>query len=108
MKETIIFITAGSKAEALKIARGLVAKKLAACVNIITGVHSIYTWKGKTEEAKEVLLIVKSKAKLFPLIEKTVKKLHSYECPEIISVSIDEGSKNYLLWLQESTMLGGL
>lgn len=79
----IIFITASSKKEAERIANGLVDKRLAACVNIVPNIKSIYTWKGKKEKANEVLLIAKSKKERFNRIIKQVKSLHSYEVPEI-------------------------
>lgn len=104
MRDVVIFITAGSRAEARKIARCLVDKKLAACVNIVPGIESVYTWKGKTEAARETLLIAKSKRKLFAKIEKAVKGLHSYECPEIIALPIISGSKDYLKWIEGSTI----
>ncbi|MDP2942854.1 MAG: divalent-cation tolerance protein CutA [Candidatus Omnitrophota bacterium] len=103
MKNIVIFITAGSRAEARKIAKGLVEKRLAACVNIVPDIESVYTWKGKTEAAREVLLIAKTKENLFARIEKAVKGLHSYECPEIIAISIVDGSRDYLKWIEEST-----
>lgn len=65
--------------------------------------ESVYTWKGKTEVAREALLIAKSKKNLFSKIEKAVKGLHSYECPEIIALPIVDGSKEYLKWIEEST-----
>ena len=103
MKDIVIFITAGSRAEARKIAKCLVGRRLAACVNIVPDIESVYTWKGKTETAREVLLIAKSKKRLFARIEKAVKGLHSYECPEIIALSIVDGSRDYLKWIEEST-----
>ena len=104
MKDIVIFITAGSRAEARKIAKCLVGRRLAACVNIVPDIESVYTWKGKTETAREVLLIAKSKKRLFARIEKAVKGLHSYECPEIIALSIVDGSRDYLKWIEGSTL----
>jgi len=104
MKGAVILITAGSKVEARKIAGALLAKRLAACITIVPAVESVYTWKGKTEAAKETLLIVKTKRKLFTRVEKTVKGLHSYECPEIIALPITAGSKSYLKWIGEATI----
>lgn len=97
----IVFITASSKKEAMKIANGLVDKKLAACVNIVPNIKSIYTWKGKKEKASEVLLIVKSKREKFKNIVKKVKALHSYSVPEIISIPINNGNKDYLNWIED-------
>ncbi len=103
MDNIVIFITASSKAEARKIAKELVGERLAACVNIIPKMESIYTWKGKLENAFETLLIAKTKAKLFSKVVKAVKSAHSYECPEIIAIPIKKGSKDYLKWIEEST-----
>jgi periplasmic divalent cation tolerance protein len=102
--KAMIFITASSMAEARKIAKELVSRKLAACVSILPRVESVYTWKGKAETARETLLIVKSKKNLFAKIEKAVKGLHSYECPEIIALPVARGSKDYLKWIEDSTV----
>lgn len=99
----VIFITAPSKNEAEKIGKALVEKKLAACVNIIKDIRSIFFWKGKLSDEKEVLLIAKSKTKNFEKIEKEVKKLHSYEVPEIIGLPILMGSKDYLDWVDKES-----
>ena len=91
----VVFVTASSKKEAEKIADGLVDKKLAACVNIVPGVKSIYTWKGKKEKANEVLLVIKTKRVNVKKLMKEVKRLHSYDVPEIISLPIKNGSKEF-------------
>lgn len=104
MDYLVIFITAANKNEARKIAEYLVKKRLAACVNIIANIESIYRWKGKVESAKEVLLIAKAKAGLFSELERAVKKLHSYECPEVIAFAITKGNKDYLKWIKETTL----
>ena len=103
MKKIAILITAGSKKEAESIARGLVEKKLAACVNIIPSVMSIYTWKGRIESSNECLLIAKTRESLFPRVEKAVKGLHSYECPEITALPLIKGSADYMRWIEGST-----
>ena len=99
---SIIFVTTSSKNEAKNIAGALVKKKLAACVNIITGVDSIFRWQGKVERAAETLLIIKSKKAELPRIIRLVKSLHSYATPEIIALPIIGGEKNYLKWIDES------
>ena len=103
MPYIIVFITASSEKEADIIAGNLIDSKVAACVNIIPGVKSVYTWKGKKETAQECLLFVKTKKENFPELESMVKGLHSYETPEIISVLIDDGEEKYLNWIKEAT-----
>lgn len=99
----VIFITATNKKEAAKIAFALVKEKLAACVNIIEKISSLFWWQGKVDSNKEALLIVKTKRKLVNKLIKKVKSLHSYEVPEIIALPIVAGNKKYLRWINEST-----
>ena len=103
MNFCLVYITTKNKKEAEKIGGTLVKEKLAACVNIISPIDSIYRWKGKIEKAREALLIVKTKKSLAGKIIKKVKSMHSYECPEIIFSPIEGGSKDYLEWLAQST-----
>lgn len=98
----VVFVTASNKKEAARIAQGLVKNKLAACVNIIAKVESLFWWQGKASRAKEVLLVVKSQKKMLPKIIKLVRSLHSYDCPEVIALPIIGGYKNYLDWIDES------
>jgi len=101
----IVYITAKNKKEAKKIGEGLVKARLAACVNIIDGMESIYRWEGKIERAGECVLIAKTrKALVLPVIKK-VKSLHSYSCPCIISLPILEGNKDYLKWIEGETKI---
>lgn len=103
MEEIVVFITASDEDEAAKIAKALVEARLAGCVNIIKDIRSIYSWQGKIEDEKEVLMVVKTQKPLFgPLTEK-VKELHSYAVPEIIALPIIHGSEDYLKWLKEVT-----
>ena len=98
----VIFITASHKKEASRIARRLVKDRLAACVNIIDKIDSIFLWEGSIEQSREALLIIKSrKAKLARII-KLVKSLHTYEVPEIIALPISSGEKKYLRWIDDS------
>lgn len=103
VKEIVVFITASSEDEAAKIARTLVDSRLAACVNIIRNVRSIYRWQGKIEDDTEVLMVVKTRKQHCSSLTDTVKELHSYDVPEVIAIPIIEGSGDYLKWLQEST-----
>ena len=102
MKKTdriIVLITVGSEKEAHRIAESLVKGKKAACVNIMPRVDSFFWWEGKIDSARESLLLVKTKASLFPEIVELVKRTHSYEVPEIIALPIIAGSEDYLKWL---------
>jgi len=98
----VVFITAKNVREANKIATKLIEKKLIACANIVSGVKSVFWWKGKVDKAKEVLLILKSQKRLLPKIIKTVKKWHSYDVPEVIALPIIDGNKDYLDWIKAS------
>ena len=95
----VIFVTASNKKEAQKIASGLIKQKLAACVNIVNKVDSLFFWEGKTQKAKESLLIIKSKKDKLARLIKLVKSLHSYTVPEIIAIPIIAGDKSYLSWI---------
>ncbi|MHA1794289.1 MAG: divalent-cation tolerance protein CutA [Promethearchaeota archaeon] len=99
----VCITTVSNIEEAKKIARAVVDEKLAACVNIINGVQSIYTWEGKVNEDDEVILLMKTRQVLFDELESLVKSLHSYECPEIIMIPIVGGFKPYLTWIDENT-----
>jgi len=101
MKEIVIFITSRSKEEAKKLTRKLVEEKLAACINIISNVESLYWWKGKIETSKECMLVVKTHGKKIEEIIQRVKEIHSYEVPEIIALPIVEGNKDYLTWISD-------
>ena len=95
----IILTTAGSHEEARKIANALVERKLAACVNIVAQIESIYRWEGKVESAEEWLLIIKTTSGAFDRVRDAIQELHSYDLPECISISIDDGSAEYLRWI---------
>ncbi|MCG2713249.1 MAG: divalent-cation tolerance protein CutA [Candidatus Omnitrophica bacterium] len=95
----VIFVTASSKKEAQKIGVSLIKQKLAACVNIIDKVDSVFFWAGKIDQSKESLLVIKSRKEKLPKIIKLVKSLHSYEVPEIIAIPIIAGDKSYLRWI---------
>jgi len=97
----IVVTTAGTKEEARKIARGLVERKLAACVNMVPQVESVYRWQGKVEEATEWLLLVKTTAAAFPRVRAAIGELHSYDLPECVCLAIEDGSAEYLGWIGE-------
>jgi len=99
----VIFITCQDVSEAERISESLVQQHLIACGNILPGVRSIFQWKGNVEHDSEVLLIAKSRRAVFHLILNEVRKLHSYETPEIIALPIVEGLKEYLDWVAEET-----
>lgn len=102
----VVFITASTKKEAKAIAQALIKRKLAACVNIVAKVDSLFWWQGKVDRAAEALLIVKTKKQLLPGLIRQVKALHSYTCPEIIALPIVWGEKGYLEWIDASVKRG--
>ena len=99
----VVLVTCGSEDEAAKIANVLVEEHLAACVNIISPIRSIYRWEGKIWDEKEWLLVIKTQKVRFEDLEKRVKVLHSYSVPEIISLPITAGSSAYLNWIRDNT-----
>ena len=98
----IVLTTAGSEEEAQRLALALVDAQLAACVNIVPQVHSVYRWGGKVEEADEWLLIIKTTAISFAGVRQALKRMHSYELPECICLAIEDGSPEYLDWIGAS------
>jgi len=102
----IILITTGNEEEGHKIAELLVNQRKAACVNTVPKVASLFWWEGKLDSAQESLLLVKTKASLFPEIVELVKRVHSYEVPEIIALPIIAGNGDYLTWLDTSVEQG--
>ena len=101
----IVLCSAGSEDEARKIARHLVEQRLAACVNIVPGMESIYRWQGKLESSGEWLLLIKTTVERFPAVRDAIRDLHSYELPECIAISIEDGSSGYLEWIAQSVKL---
>jgi len=99
----IIFVTAGSEPEAETIARALVEERLAACVNIISPIRSIYRWEGKVQDDREWLLVIKTRQIHFAAVEARVRSLHSYQVPEVIALPIVDGSERYLGWIKGET-----
>jgi len=103
-KYVAVFITAPNGKEAKRIAENLVDRKLAACVNIVPRIESIYRWKGKIERSGELLLIAKTRSALTRKLIAEVKNAHSYTVPEIICLPIVKGNREYLDWISESTL----
>ncbi len=101
MSYILVLMTASSKDEAKKIVRSLLEEKLIVCANMIDSVSSVFWWQDKIEEAKEVLVIMKSHQELFKWLSTRVKELHSYDTPEILALSIVDGSSHYLEWMKK-------
>ena len=97
----VVYVTAASAAEGARIAFALVEEQLAACVNRVDGVQSVYRWEGKVERSQESLLIVKTRADLLARVANRVRELHSYTVPEVIALPILQGDQGYLQWLNE-------
>lgn len=97
----VVFSACATEEEAGKIARMLVEARLAACVNIVPGVQSIYRWQGAVESAAEWLLIIKSSRQIFAQLCGALEKAHSYQIPEVLAVPVVEGAPNYLNWLED-------
>ena len=98
----LVLTTAGSEAEARKIAQSLVERRLAACVNIVPRIQSVYRWQGKVEQAEEFLLLIKTSKPREGQVRVAITELHSYELPECIAISVASGSAEYLKWIEES------
>ena len=99
----IVLTTAGSQEEARKIAHTLVDRRLAACVNIVPQIESIYRWQGNVETATEWLLLIKTQAELFERVRDAIKELHSYDLPECVMLEVAAGSHEYLAWIADNT-----
>ena len=100
----LILVTAGSETEAETIAKTLVEERLAACVNLLSPIRSIYRWEGKITDDREWLLMIKTQAARFAAVEARVTALHSYQVPEVIALPIQAGTAAYLRWVQAETV----
>jgi periplasmic divalent cation tolerance protein len=98
----LILTTAGSDSEAKQIATTLVERRLAACVNIVPRVASVYRWRGKVEAAEEFLLIIKTVKTQQEQVQTAIRELHSYELPECLAIAVEGGSTEYLEWITDS------
>ena len=99
----VVLTTAGSSEEGKKIARALVERRLASCVNIVPRIESVYRWKDQVETAEEWLLLIKTRSDAFARVRDAIEELHSYELPECIMLEIAEGDKAYLDWLAKNS-----
>jgi periplasmic divalent cation tolerance protein len=106
MDDVIVVLTnLPDKEAAMRLARGLVERRLAACVNVLAECTSVYRWKGAVETAAEVPVLIKTRSGRYPEIEATIRELHPYELPEIVAVPVQLGSDEYLQWVAEETSI---
>ena len=103
MSASMVYLTAGSRDEALAIGRQLVAERLAASVNVFDSIHSVYHWQGKVEESDEAVLVAKTRSELVEPLMARAAELHSYDCPGIVSWPIVAGHPPYLDWITSET-----
>lgn len=101
-KLIVCFVTCKNEREAVNIAKALLEKKLCACVNIIKNIRSLYTWEGKLCDDSEALMVIKTKERAFSKLAAEIKKLHSYDVPEIIALPVTCVSRSYAKWVTES------
>ena len=106
MNTNFIYITTGSMDEAKTIAKELVSSRLAACVNIIDNMNSMYWWDGEIQDDREVILIAKTRESIVPELIEKVKSIHSYDCPCIVSLPVLDGNKAFLEWVVDETTYG--
>lgn len=102
-QELVVLVTTSNREEASAIAEALVSERLAACVNIVSAVESVYRWEGRINRDNETMMIIKTIDDRYADLERRVKELHSYSAPEIIALRIERGSEQYLTWLRDST-----
>jgi periplasmic divalent cation tolerance protein len=102
-KHLVVFVTTPSKDIGEQIAKTLVESQLAACVNLLPEINSIYTWEGEVYNEAEVMMVIKTQAKLFEALAESIQSLHPYEVPEIIALPIIAGSESYLAWIEAVT-----
>ena len=104
MRALIVLTNAPDREVALKIARALIERKLAACVNVLAECTSVYRWQGKLETATEVPLMIKTRAAIYADVEAAIRSLHPYELPEIVAVPVECGLPDYLDWVNAETV----
>jgi periplasmic divalent cation tolerance protein len=98
-----VHVTLPDAQQAASLARALVDERLAACVNVVAGVRSVYRWQGQIQEDDEALCLIKTRPELLSALERRILELHPYEVPEILAFAADDGSPSYLAWLRDST-----
>ena len=103
MSASLVYVTASSKDEALKIARTVVGERLAACANVFQPITSIYWWEGKLQEEGETSFILKTRADLVEALTQRVKALHSYACPCVVALPVTQGNPAFLSWIENET-----
>lgn len=99
----VVLCTTSSETESRKLASLILEQKLAACVNVVSGIHSLFFWEGRLEEESESLMVIKTSETQYPKLEKILSEAHSYDLPEIIALPITQGSQAYLDWIEKST-----
>jgi periplasmic divalent cation tolerance protein len=102
MDAIVVLTTVGDEEQALLIAREMVARRLAACVNVVPGMRSVYRWQGKICRDTEYLLLIKTLASELPAVSDAIRELHSYDLPEILSFAADHGDERFLAWIRDS------
>lgn len=102
--KVLVLTTAGSVAEAQKIAHELVERRLAACVNIVPRIQSVYRWEGKVETSEEYLLLIKTTKIRAAEVQAAIRELHSYDLPEYVVIAMEGGSEEYLKWIEDSVV----
>lgn len=101
----LVFVTTSSRREAMQIAQAAVDKKLAACGNVIPSMTSIFRWKRKIEKSREALLIMKTSKRRYAALQELVRSMHSYEVPEVIALTVEQGLRPYLAWVLKETAI---
>lgn len=102
MGAIVVVTTVGDEEQALLIAREMVARRLAACVNVVPGIRSVYRWQGKICRDGELLLLIKTMAEEYDAVAAAIRELHSYELPEILSFPVQQGDERFLAWIRDS------
>jgi periplasmic divalent cation tolerance protein len=103
MSAVLVYMTAGDRQEAERVGQALIEAKLAACVNIVDGMQSMFWWQGKVDKDSETVVIAKTKVGLVTQLTEKVKAVHSYDCPCVVAVPIIDGNPEFLQWIQDET-----